>query len=145
MENDLLSNVRNRLELLFRAGIIKELRSASSSESFGDAEIVLAMEDARIHAVRERGVVAVEFAAAKEPERWFDSPTVLRFLGLHGWGSLTGHDAADVLERPRELIDQHGQSIKEAFSAASYGRTRKQLVALEQRSDQQRLGFDLRS
>jgi hypothetical protein len=108
-----------------------------SSESFGDALVVLDDDSLRLRVVRDRGQVLADFASRSQPGRWFDSAVVMEYLGLAPDGGFHGRELITSLQAIGWFVRANpalwAEFASDAFPALADRLTAMQLASAERR------------
>lgn len=108
---------------------------SETSDSFGNASVILQAPALRLRVIRERSQIFLDVGPTSEPSTWFDSAVVIDYLGLSANGGFHAEDARRVLRSAGAFVTAMWSELTAKFNGAQLPATKRELQALaEQRA-----------
>lgn len=134
-EQQVLSLFRQMLE----RGDLR-VHSITKAEVFDNAAVTLEADDFLLRIVRERGVLAAEFASRAQGGNWFDATIVGELFENRPETSFMDVNGAIILERFARFVQEHFAELAQLFTARNFDATRRELERLRRESVKRRFG-----
>jgi hypothetical protein len=131
MSNELLEHVQR--DLIPVLGMPVTIVDEMASSSFGDALVILRMENLRIQIVRDRMKIRIEIGTMDHPHVSFDDQILGEFLGV-GPDNIffPSSDLAGSMHLVATFLEQFRNELTAMFSPEQFSRTRKAIGELQE-------------
>jgi hypothetical protein len=118
-----------------------EVEKSQTFDIFDNARVVLRGPSVRMLVVRERGQILVAFGPPSEPATWFDSDTVVEYLGLSVDHSFSLTNASDALRGAGAFAGACNAELSRMFDDQHLEGTKRELKALKERRAERLFGW----